>query len=294
MLLFLALLLPIDDVNAADQQITVNQSSNLNSNLTRSNSTINNSQNTTVKTNTTTKSVSTKFSTVYDNVPYTYYEKVPYKVKAKVVYYKPYWVKARVTVKKWYYSRGKYRAKYAYSYKYIKKYRKAYKWGYVTKYKSVAKTGYIYTSDYLKNTKNANASDPTIQTLAKKLTNGTNSTHDKALNIFNWVRDNLSYSFYYNTRYGAVKTLKNKAGNCVDHSHLMVALARAASIPARYAHGTCKFTSGNTYGHVWVQLFINDTWISADASSSRNSLGSIKSWNTETVYMKGIYKELLF
>jgi transglutaminase-like putative cysteine protease len=147
---------------------------------------------------------------------------------------------------------------------------------------------------YLQATKNCQVNDSTIKALANKLTSGLTSTLAKATAIFNWIRDNTSYSFYYNTKYGAVNTLKYKTGNCVDLSHLVVAVCRAAGISSRYGHGTATFTSGNVYGHVWAELYINGAWVKADASSNGNSLGKITNWNTNTVVMKGIYTELPF
>ncbi|WP_414468479.1 transglutaminase domain-containing protein [Methanobacterium sp. ACI-7] len=147
---------------------------------------------------------------------------------------------------------------------------------------------------YLQQTANCQVNDYRIQALASSLTKGISSTSEKGTKIFNWVRNNLGYSFYYNTKYGAVNTYLNREGNCVDHSHLLVALARAAGIPARYMHGTCTFTSGNVYGHVWTQLYINGNWYDADAISSRNTLGAINNWDKNTVIMKGIYSSLPF
>jgi hypothetical protein len=59
-----------------------------------------------------------------------------------------------------------------------------------------------------------------------------------ARNIFYFVRDNIAYEDYANTRKGAYKTLMEKRGNCCDQAHLLVALLRAAEIPTYYAHGT--------------------------------------------------------
>jgi len=59
-----------------------------------------------------------------------------------------------------------------------------------------------------------------------------------AKNIYNWVRDNIKYQDYSNTRKGAYKTLQEKSGNCCDQAHLLVALLRADGIPTYYAHGT--------------------------------------------------------
>ncbi|MDI9623616.1 MAG: pseudomurein-binding repeat-containing protein [Methanothermobacter sp.] len=146
-------------------------------------------------------------------------------------------------------------------------------------------------SQYLVATANCQVNDPSIKSLATQLTAGLTSAWDKARAIFNWVRDNISYSFYYNTRYGAVGTLKYRTGNCCDQAHLVVALARAAGLPARYVHGICTFSTG-TYGHVWAQIYINGAWYNADATSSKNSLGVIKSWNTAII--RGVYASLPF
>ena len=147
---------------------------------------------------------------------------------------------------------------------------------------------------YLKATKNCQVTNSQIQALAKSITSGKTSTYDKAVAIFNWVRDNLGYSFYYNTKYGAVGTLNKKTGNCVDTAHLLIALERAAGIPARYEHVKAKFTSGNWYGHVIAQVYVNGKWYNADATSSRNTFGVINNWNTGTATYYGTYASLSF
>ncbi|MDO5824123.1 transglutaminase domain-containing protein, partial [Methanobrevibacter sp.] len=149
-------------------------------------------------------------------------------------------------------------------------------------------------SKYLKASTNCQVNDPKIKALVDSLTKGLTSDEAKAKKIFEYVRDTLSYSFYYNTKYGAVGTLNAKAGNCVDHSHLLVAMYRNAGLAARYVHGTCKFTSGSTYGHVWVQVLVGDTWRVVDATSSRNSFGKVANWNTNSFTLKGIYNSISF
>lgn len=150
------------------------------------------------------------------------------------------------------------------------------------------------TARYLASSASCPVDSPDIRSLASEITRGLTSTFSRAEAVFSWVRDNINYSFYYNTKYGAVGTLKNRTGNCVDHAHLLVALARASGIPARYVHGTCNFTSGKVYGHVWAQLLVGDTWYAADATSSRNSLGVVNNWNTSSAVIKGIYASLPF
>jgi transglutaminase-like putative cysteine protease len=146
---------------------------------------------------------------------------------------------------------------------------------------------------YLQATANCQSNNPTIIAMAQSITSGATSSYEKAQRIFNWVRDNLEYSFYYNTQKGAVNTLSSRSANCCDHSHLLVALSRAAGLPARYVHGTCTFSSG-TYGHVWAQIYVNGQWYNADAISYRNELGVIRNWDTNSWTYKGTYAELPF
>ena len=147
---------------------------------------------------------------------------------------------------------------------------------------------------YLKSTTNCQVNNAAIKKVVDSLISGLKTDEQKAKAIYDYVRDKVSYSFYYNTKYGAAGTLSAKTGNCVDQSHLLVAMFRTAGLASRYVHGTCTFSSGSTYGHVWTQVLIGDTWTVADATSSRNSLGSIANWNTKTFSLKTITNSISF
>ena len=149
-------------------------------------------------------------------------------------------------------------------------------------------------SIYLKSTTNCQVNNAAIKKVVDSLTSGLTSDLAKARAIYNYVRDSVSYSFYYNTKYGAAGTLSAKKGNCVDQSHLLVAMYRTAGIAARYVHGTCRFSSGSTYGHVWAQVLVDGNWYVVDATSSRNSFGNIVNWNTNSFSLHGIYSSLSF
>ena len=219
------------------------------------------------------QNTSTKFD---PNGKYASSGTVKYKIVKKTIKYKVYKLK-KYKYKKWYKYKGKWRYKRYYKYKKV-----------FVGYKYRVKTYKVPITS--KTTSNVNSSS--VALLAKSLTTGSKSNYDKANKIFNWVRDNINYSFYYNTKYGATNTLKYRKGNCVDHSHLIVALAKSAGLTTRYVHGTAKFTSGNTYGHVWTQILVNGKWYNADATSSKNSLGVIKSWTSAVI--KGYYNTLPF
>ena len=147
---------------------------------------------------------------------------------------------------------------------------------------------------YLKSSTNCQVGNSAIKSVENSITSGLTSDYQKAVAIYNYVRDQISYSFYYDTRYGAVGTLNAGTGNCVDQAHLVVAMARTAGLAARYVHGTCVFSSGSTYGHVWAQILVDGNWVVADATSSRNSFGSVVNWNTNSFSLHGIYSGISF
>lgn len=148
---------------------------------------------------------------------------------------------------------------------------------------------------YLAASTNCQVGNSKIKSIVDSLTSGLTTDKAKATAIYNYVRDKISYSFYYDTKYGAVGTLNAKQGNCVDQAHLLIAMYRTAGLAARYAHGTCYFTlSGSTYGHVWTQVLIGDTWIVGDPTSTRNSFGNVVNWNNNNYALKGYYSSIAF
>ena len=147
---------------------------------------------------------------------------------------------------------------------------------------------------YRKATTNCQVGNSQIKSVVASLTSGLTSDLAKAKAIYNYVRDAVSYSFYYDTRYGAVGTLNAKTGNCVDQAHLLIAMYRTAGLAARYVHGTCVFSSGSTYGHVWAQVLIGDTWIVSDPTSTRNSFGNVVNWNNYNYALHGYYAGIDF
>lgn len=140
---------------------------------------------------------------------------------------------------------------------------------------------------YLVATTNCQVNNAAIKSLAASLTKNCKTELEKATAIFNYVRDNIKYSYYYDTKYSATGTLNNKLGNCVDQTHLLIALSRASGLAARYVHADCTFTVSGRIGHVFAQIKVGDTWVVADTTSSQNSLGTVKNWNVNTYTLKG-------
>lgn len=58
--------------------------------------------------------------------------------------------------------------------------------------------------------------------------------------IYNWVRNNIEFIPSYGSIQGSDMTLQTKRGNAFDTASLLIALLRAANIPARYVYGTIE------------------------------------------------------
>lgn len=62
--------------------------------------------------------------------------------------------------------------------------------------------------------------------------------------IYGWVRNNIEWLPTYGSLQGSAVTLSTKRGNAFDTSSLLIALYRAANIPARYVYGTIEVPAG--------------------------------------------------
>lgn len=74
---------------------------------------------------------------------------------------------------------------------------------------------------------------PEIKALAAELNNN-------SIEIYTWVHNNIRYIPSHGSIQGAQHTLETKQGNAIDTASLLIALLRAADIPARYAYGTVE------------------------------------------------------
>lgn len=74
---------------------------------------------------------------------------------------------------------------------------------------------------------------PEIKALAATLNNN-------SIEIYTWVHNNIRFIPSYGSIQGAQHTLETKQGNAIDTASLLIALLRAANIPARYAYGTVE------------------------------------------------------
>ena len=103
---------------------------------------------------------------------------------------------------------------------------------------------------------------PQMKAQVEKIIKPTDTSEQKARKIVNWVYSNIEKRPVLSVP-NALEVLKNKVGDCKEHSILTVALLRAAGIPAQIETGLV-YLHGRFYWHAWNVLYL-DKWITADA-----------------------------
>jgi len=95
-----------------------------------------------------------------------------------------------------------------------------------------------------------------------------------------WVRDHVVFkSATSNSMTSALNTLQDRVGVCRDFAHLMVALCRALSIPARFTTGM-DFGADPALGppdfHAYVEVYLSGRWYIFDPSGTAIPLGFVR------------------
>jgi len=104
--------------------------------------------------------------------------------------------------------------------------------------------------------------------------------YGRVLAIQNWVRRHVSFKQNTtNSTTSAVDTLIDRVGVCRDFAHLMIALCRALSIPARFATGIDYGADpilGPTDFHAYVEVFLGNRWYMFDPSGTAIPMGFVR------------------
>lgn len=131
--------------------------------------------------------------------------------------------------------------------------------------------------DYLQPTDTIDCANEAIRTKSRELTNGCATPQEKALALFYFVRDDISYNLYmisvFKEDFAASRILAWGKGYCVQKAVLLAALARAVGIASRLAFAKIrnhkvpekivKLTGDNVFPrHGYTQLFLDNDWIS--------------------------------
>lgn len=133
---------------------------------------------------------------------------------------------------------------------------------------------------YLKATKLCECDSPKIRRLAKRII-GKKKGIAAARALFYWVREKIEWQIV--PVVGAKRVLSRKPlrAECADKNNVMVALARAVGIPARYVliMGRLKVKKKEldaVIPHVGCEVYIDGRWILADPSYGKNTRSIIE------------------
>ena len=95
-----------------------------------------------------------------------------------------------------------------------------------------------------------------------------------------WVRQNVIFRKKASTSVtSAIETLEQNSGVCRDFAHLMIALCRALSIPARYTTGIdygADPALGPTDFHAYVEVYLSHHWYIFDPSCAAIPMGFVR------------------
>ncbi len=132
------------------------------------------------------------------------------------------------------------------------------------------------TSLYLQATPYIESEHPLIQGKTEEITRGLSSEMEKAVKLFNYVRDKCHYNMYATTgdieAYRASAILTKGQGWCVQKAVLLAALCRAAGIPCGLLLVTiCNHKSPPEavelmqtnvfFPHMYNSIFLNGKWL---------------------------------
>jgi transglutaminase-like putative cysteine protease len=114
----------------------------------------------------------------------------------------------------------------------------------------------------LKSTTFCQSDDPGIVATAKDVVGEEKNAWRAAKKIARWVEQEMTanYDVGFAT---ASEIMKNREGDCSEHTVIMVALCRAAGIPARAAVGL-MYADGIFAYHMWPEVYVGQ-WVNLDA-----------------------------
>jgi transglutaminase-like putative cysteine protease len=120
------------------------------------------------------------------------------------------------------------------------------------------------------------SNNPQITALADHLSGGKHTVCEQVRAFYDYVGDNLIYSFN-NENWGAQAALGKMGADCTEYASLMVALSRAAGIPARYMEGVLYLDNTSEEfartEHAWMEVYLPGVgWTSMDPTLGRSSL----------------------
>ena len=118
--------------------------------------------------------------------------------------------------------------------------------------------------------------NPQIVALAEELSADKANACEKVRAFYDYVGDNLIYT-YNGADWGAQAALGEMGADCTEYASLMMALTRAAGIPARYLEGLNYINDETTalarQEHAWLEVYLPGAgWTAMDPTLGRTGL----------------------
>jgi tetratricopeptide (TPR) repeat protein len=112
---------------------------------------------------------------------------------------------------------------------------------------------------FLKPTAQINSMDPRVVALAHQIAGNEKDGRSVARKIGEWTYGNLKWK---KVQSDVAETLASREADCLEHSELYVALARALGLPARVVSGAA-LSDGSFGAHAWVEIYLGK-WVELD------------------------------
>jgi DNA-binding beta-propeller fold protein YncE len=122
-------------------------------------------------------------------------------------------------------------------------------------------------------------SDLIVSTAMNEAVGGEDNPYYAAVRIHDYVATHITYGSGASGWAAAPMVLQEKEGSCSEYTFSVIALARAAGLPARYQGGTAPRSDGiDTDGHRWAEVYIPDHgWLPLDATRDEDE-GEAMHW----------------
>lgn len=156
------------------------------------------------------------------------------------------------------------------------------KWGYITESEDCGKKTSSTTTATTQATSLKDTAQISKYNIPSKIVNQAlsiakqgNTPYNNLKLLYNWTNKNIKYVGYSNSQRGAVGCLDKRGGNCCDNANLMIGMARAIGIKARYCHA--KASGGR--GHVYGEYYVNGSWLTVDTGTRNTNKFWGSHWN---------------
>ena len=118
------------------------------------------------------------------------------------------------------------------------------------------------------------SNNPQILALSEELSKGARTACDQARAFYDYIGDHLVYTFN-GRNWGAQAALGEMGADCSEYASLMIALSRAAGIPARYLEGALYLDEPidemAKIEHAWLEIYLPGTgWTPMDPTLGRS------------------------